>query len=70
MQKIKCTLVHIKNDESLTPQIKYIHYVVESVDYEFLVSNPVIYLSNQCQVTEYYGKRGYTHTVHTVLYSD
>lgn len=55
MQKIKCTLVHINNDESLTPQIKFIHYVVESVDDEFLVLNPVIYLSNQCQVIEYYG---------------
>lgn len=57
MQKIKCTLVHINNDESLTPQIKFIHCVVESVDYEFLVLNPVIYryLSNQCQVIEYYG---------------
>lgn len=55
MQKIKCTLVHINNDESLSPQIKFIPYVVESVDYEFLVLNPVIYLSNQCQVIEYYG---------------
>lgn len=31
MQKIKCTLVHINNDESLTPQIKFTHCVVESV---------------------------------------
>lgn len=54
MQKIKCTLVHINNDESLSPQIKFIHYVVESVDYEFLVLNPVIYLSNQCQELQPY----------------
>lgn len=45
-----CTCIN--NDESLTPQIKFIHYmyVVESVEPEF--SNPVIYmcLSNQCLV--------------------